>query len=205
RFNEVADWQAKLVLALLSRELKDPRGTERAADWARWLSQPNLPPDRVYPSWVEALAFAVAGAAFPWSADRVVSVISQDPAWAVPILWLARVSKHLRSIVEIHGFDHVLLDLAMDGATGSDDLGRRLADALHVRLGATQQGVAAIDAARVLLGREPVDFPVSEPDARATGYFDGLARVFAHLKDDWPGYFQLRLLQSVVPAPAGPP
>src|SRR6185437_6933912 len=112
RFNEVADWQAKLVLALLSRELKDPRGTERAADWARWLSQPNLPQDRVYPSWVEALAFAVAGAAFPGSADRVVSVISQDPAWAVPILQLALVSKQLRQVVEIHGFDHVLLDLA---------------------------------------------------------------------------------------------
>jgi hypothetical protein len=205
RFNEVADWQAKLVLALLSRELKDPRGTERATDWARWLSQPNLPQDRVYPSWVEALAFAVAGAAFPGSADRVVSVISQDPAWAVPILRLARVSKQLRQVVEIHGFDHVLLGLAMDAATGSDDLRRRLADALHVRLGPTQQGVAAVDAARVLLGGEPVDFPHSEPDARAAGYFGGLTRVFAHLQDDWPGYFQLKLLQHVVPASAGPP
>jgi hypothetical protein len=93
----------------------------------------------------------------------------------------------------------------MDAATGSDDLGRRLADALHIKFGATQRGVAAIDAARVLLGREPVDFPQSEPDARAAGYFDGLTRVFSYLQDDWPGYFQLKLLQQVVPASAGPP
>jgi hypothetical protein len=205
RFNEVADWQARLVLALLTRDFEDPRAAERAAGWARWLSQPNLPQDWVYPAWVEALAFAVSGPAGPGSADRVVSVIGQAPAWVVPIVRLARMFEHLRTIVEIHGFDHLLLDLAMAPATGSDDLGGRLADALHVRFGATQPGVAAVDAARVLLGREPIDFPNSEPDARATGYFDGLTRVFAHLQADWPGYFQLRLLQYVVPAAAGPP
>jgi hypothetical protein len=205
RFNEVADWQARLVLALLSRDYEDPHAAERAVGWARWLSQPNLPQDWVYPAWVEALAFAVGGPAFPGSADRVVSVISQAPAWVVPILWLARMSKQLRPVVEIQGFDHVLLDLAMDAATGSDDLGRRLAGALHIKFGATQRGVAAIDAARVLLGREPIDFPKSEQDARAAGYFDGLTRVFAYLQDDWPGYFQLKLLKQVVPASAGPP
>lgn len=199
RFNEVADWQARLVVALLSRELEAARGGERAAAWALWLSQTNLPHDRENPAWIEALVFAVSGPVRQEAAGRVIPVIREDRGWAVPILSLARLFKHLDAIVELDGFHRLLLDLAMDPTTGGDDFGGRLADAVYIQFGPTRPG-AIVDTARVLLDAEPTNFPVSEAGAQAPGYFDALDWAFDYLPGDWPGHFQLRLLQRVMPA-----
>jgi len=186
RYDKVTAWQAQLFRELLAREIDQTReapASSRAVKWATWLCLSAFEESRDYPDWVAGLAFTLTAKATGQTDKSVRFLIRQDTVWAATALRLACDSGHLREVLETTDLDLIDLIVRSRPQPAREELRSALAQALDVglwKLGVAPGTIAAIDAARVLLGARPRDFPNGTVAQQAFHqYHTGLARAFS--------------------------
>jgi hypothetical protein len=221
RWGEVVDWQAMLLVAMLSGELDRDPGTagSRVAAWASWLSGPAVPQSEHRPDWVAALDFAAAARA-PGSTEAgkvIQSVAAEAPGWAPVLIWLARGSERLPDVLralQLEPGPEILrrvLEMTMPGEGArqdADSFRRAVTAALGAPLrpsGVPEDCLAYADAARLILGTQPCDFPQTG-SKKVSRYLAGLTKVFDLLTGaagpGWPARVQDGFLAAALPAVA---
>lgn len=210
RFDDVGRWQERLLLELLLDEIVTDQSLARATGWASWLCLSDFNGDWSVPSWVLALRFAITDSRDAASAN-VLSLITQESAWVVPLLRLAGRSERLQAVLRTPGLDLELIELAARVAAEppQDDIRRTLTFAFEVNLwksGVAAGTIAAIDVARVLIGLLPQNFPVEGGKQEFDPYMDGLVRVFGLQQvENLHSRIENGFLRNIVPADVAQP
>lgn len=177
RFGDLNGWQAHLVRELLADEAAAAGGqrqADRGVRWATWLCQSPAGASADRPYWVGALDFALSPAPGP-AAECLRTVIRQDAAWAVVLLWLAGRIGSLRPVIE--AADRQLIEVAAAPSAQAGSPGAALREQLDLslwQLRVAPPAVAAVDVVRVLLGGTPLDLAGPLTEAQLDGYGDGL-------------------------------
>jgi hypothetical protein len=180
RGGQASGWQGRLVRELLSSEIAGDPTADRAAAWATWLCQPaaeGSPSD-----WVAALGYTLGPASGHEVHDSVRSLIQPDAVWAAIALRLATHNERLGAVLEIPGLVDDFVDAAVRTAAQPGQESTRQALAIAVGVGLWGSGlapgtIAAVDAARLLLGYTPRNFPHDRSQRECDLYNEGLNQV----------------------------
>ena len=163
RLGRSTEWQGQLVRELLSQEITAyPTTADRALAWVSWLSGSAV--EGMAPGWVAALGYMLVDTDDHGVCDSVRSLIQQDAIWAATALELARRSSRIHEVFRIPGLADDLVGLAAAMAThpAQEMTLRMLASTVCVAAWEHDLDpitIAAVDAARMLLGERPSDSP----------------------------------------------
>jgi len=180
RFGDHGAWQALLVRELLDGVSADDPSLSRALGWVEWLCRSPFPAEYDPPDWIVALACTLPRAAVEQSATDLQSLVGNDAAWAATVLRLAEGTGRTRDVLETA--ERALVVLA--ARLGGDDpagVGEGLLSELMINTwqkGVRPDAVATVDAARIMLGGDPLDFPGDVDQRTLDRYGDGLGHVF---------------------------
>jgi hypothetical protein len=208
RFLPAGNWQPALVLALLQGELAEEPLGPRAYAWVSWLCASAAPtewdgPDPTWhqPDWMAALAYTLPDAAVPGSAERVKAVIAQRPEWTAPLLWVATRSGRAAAVLDTLGPEIIASAVSAAGTRG-DRSAVNLRTAVRAALDSAgpTAGTGNADAARLLLGDQPVGFPHAGPAERVQEYLTALGQTLAAMPDWHRDSIQRGFLAGVMTA-----
>ena len=208
RSGPITGWQGQLVGELLFGEIAADTAAERAQSWAAWLSRPAV--EGELPGWVAALGYLLAGRDGDEVRESVRALVQQDAIWMATALALAGKSGRVRQALAVPGLaDDLVGQAALAGTRpGQEDIRRILATAIDVPLwehGVDPVAIAAVDAARILLGSSAPGFPYDRTRQEFSRYDEGVRRVLGldSVRSARPE-FAARFLGQVVPVGSPP-
>jgi hypothetical protein len=185
-----AGWPRHLVRRLLASEIvADPAG-DRALAWASWLVGPA--PGGEVADWVAALGGLAVSADSGADCPDVASLIKRDAIWMAIAIGLAGRSGRLDYMLGLPGLTTDLVGhAAMAARPGPEDTRRVLTSALRTAAGTHNLDpavLAAVDAARMLLGGSPSGFFSLQTRPELAIYDNGLRRILglASVRDARP-------------------
>jgi len=180
RGGSTADWQGRIVADLL-HDLIAAGSAAQAAQWVNWLCL--SPVKAALPIWGEALRYVISGTGDASAGAEVQALVRKDTNWAGIVLALAAHTRMLPDLLRIPQFADDLLRLSLPTREhhpveeeNRQILASAMAAARFRQYGLGPGTLATVDAARLLLGIEPWDFP--HDDQLATAYFARLMEIF---------------------------
>jgi hypothetical protein len=205
-FDEITNWQARLVLALLTSELARDSGAgrSRVAEWASWLRAAATPGIENRPDWARALDVASAPRGSVAAPAVIRSVTWAAPSWAALLIQLAGHAQNLPMVLGDLGPGLIDLALRQDDAAASarGDLAAVLAPALR-SASVAEEDLACVDGARLILAVRTFECPDPAAEEAFQRYKDGLVQVLGHLRmqseSEHEERLQDRFLYSALP------
>jgi hypothetical protein len=191
RLRAEGGWVHRVVRDFLYPLLVMDRNVDRAARWADWACRPT---EVALPPWQQALRYASTGHGGDRGAEAVQSLmgvadpktpqaISEAIQWTVIAFELAAHRRLLPRLLNDDVVADALLTVACDAhsqrAEGCGWLAAAISGGL-LKDGLGSATAATVDAARVLLGGQPADFPAADRRL-AVSYAGGFARALDRL------------------------